>query len=189
MKDFGKFLFKHRDKTGIPFFLILIFFSKPEIKTFFISLPFVISGELLRIFSLMYTGEATRAKEIKAPFLATGGPYARVRNPIYIGNFLIAFGILIFYNPPFIFYPLFLFLFFIQYYLIVLEEEKFLEREFGDEYIEYRKNTGRFFPKLKPYGKRTDKIYSFFEVFKFEKSTLLLISALFILGSVLIFIR
>jgi len=189
LKDFGKFLFKHRDKTGIPFFLILIFFSKPEIKTFFISIPFVISGELLRIFSLMYTGEATRAKEIKAPFLATGGPYAYVRNPIYLGNFLIAFGILIFYNPPFIFYPLFLLLFFLQYYLIVLEEEKFLEKEFGDEYREYKRNTGRFFPKWSAYKKKTERIYKFFEVFKFEKSTILLISALVIFGFILIFVR
>lgn len=189
MKDFGKFLFAHRDKTGIPFFLILVFFSKPQIKTFFISIPLVLVGELLRISSLMYTGEATRAKKIKAPFLATGGPYAYVRNPIYLGNFLIALGILIFYNPPFIFYPLFFLLFFIQYYLIVLEEEKFLESKFGDEYREYKRNTLRFFPKLYGYKKRTDRIYQFFEVFKFEKSTVLLISALFLLGFILLFIR
>ncbi len=189
MKNFGKFLFKHRDKTGVPLFLILLFFSRPEVKTLFFSIFFVIIGELLRIFSLMYVGEATRAKEIKANFLATGGPYSYVRNPIYLGNFFIALGILIFYNPPLIFYPLFFLLFFLQYYFIVLEEEKFLEREFGYEYLEYKKNTGRFLPRLKPYPKRKSKIYSFFEVFKFEKSTLLLVSTIIGFGFILIFIR
>ncbi|MEO0279704.1 MAG: methyltransferase [candidate division WOR-3 bacterium] len=189
MKKIGKFLYKNRDKTGIPFFIIILFFINPNVKNFFLSLPLLILGELLRIYSLMYAGESTRAKDLKANFLVTGGPYAFLRNPIYLGNFFISLSIMIFYNPPLYFFLLFIFLFFLQYFLIVLEEENFLEKEFGEEYKSYKKNTYRFFPKLKPYSKRTKKLYNFLEVFKFEKSTIFLILFLILLGFLIIYLK
>ncbi len=73
--------------------------------------------------------------------------------------------------------------------MIIKEEEKFLEKEFGEEYSDYKKNVPRFIPKLKPYKKKTQKIYKFFEVFKFEKSTFYLILFLLTIGLILIYIK
>jgi hypothetical protein len=39
----------------------------------------------------------------------------------------------------------------IQYSLIVSLEEEFLEKEFGEGYIEFKKNVPRFFPRFQSY--------------------------------------
>jgi len=178
----GKFLFKHRDKTGIPFFIIMLFFSKPTFKTVMFSLPLLFAAEALRIISLMYVGKSTRAREIKAPFLTTGGPYAYVRNPLYIGNLFIGLSFIILFNPKFIFYLIFIVLFFLQYTLIIIEEENFLKQEFGESFLSYKKRIRRFIPSLKPYPERSERKYSLKDVLKFESSTIYLIIFILLIG-------
>ncbi len=185
----GNFLFKHRDKTGIPLFIIMLFFSKPTFKTLMFSLPLLFAAEALRIISLMYVGKSTRAREIKAPFLATGGPYAYVRNPIYIGNLFIGLAFMILFNPKLIFYLIFVTLFFLQYTLIIVEEENFLRNEFGEAFLSYKKKIRRFIPSLKPYPERTTRKYSLKDVLKFERSTIYLIIFILILGVLMIFLQ
>lgn len=105
----------------------------------------LVAGELLRIWSVSHAGKFTRSRRIKAQALITSGPYAYIRNPIYVGNFLIGLGFVLLSGAlPFI--PVFLALFGMQYSVITCEEEKFLREKFGDEFDRYCSRTPKYIP-------------------------------------------
>jgi protein-S-isoprenylcysteine O-methyltransferase Ste14 len=82
------------------------------------------------------------------PKLVTTGLYAHVRNPMFIGGFLVleGFGVMFgLLSLIFVFAPL-LMLFYAFYVNAV--EEKELEMKFGKEYVEYKKRVPMFIPRL-----------------------------------------
>ncbi|MFX1270361.1 MAG: methyltransferase [Promethearchaeota archaeon] len=85
--------------------------------------------------------------EIKSDHrLITTGPYERVRHPMYTVLILFFFGMsLVSANLIVIVFAVLLMLAFP--FWIRVEEEKMIET-FGEEYIEYMKRTGRFFPRI-----------------------------------------
>ena len=62
--------------------VILFLNSHSNERSFRIGIPIVIAGELMRLWSLGFI-------ERKGKKLATCGPFAYVRNPLYVGNFLM----------------------------------------------------------------------------------------------------
>lgn len=77
--------------------------------------------------------------------LITSGPYQWVRHPMYTAMFLWAVGLcLITANWITVLAPVGFALFFM---LRVPDEEKMMIETFGDEYRDYMKRTGRFFPR------------------------------------------
>lgn len=82
-------------------------------------------------------------------FVATG-PYAYVRNPMYIGGFilLIGFGL---YHTSLSILILALVLLVVFHFFILLVEEPNLERLFGKSYLDYKKKINRWIPTLKHY--------------------------------------
>ena len=72
---------------------LLFVSSRSNEQSFRLGVPVLIAGELLRLWATGYMEE-------KGQKLATDGPFAYVRNPLYISNFLIGLGIvLIVHNP------------------------------------------------------------------------------------------
>ena len=65
--------------------ILLIFNTRIDEQSFLVGIPVVILGELIRILASGYL-------EKKGQKLATSGPFAFVRNPLYIGNFTLGFG-------------------------------------------------------------------------------------------------
>ena len=161
--DLREFMFRHRDHVPIPFgiaTLVGMYFYHPDFAaglpavawtTTVVAAIAIIAGEALRIWSVGHSGRTTRAKSLKAPALATGGPYAVVRNPIYVGNFLLGLGYVLLTRIGWVVAAYVVF-FFVQYTLIVSIEEEFLEGKFGDDYREYKKRVRRFLPKLSRLG-------------------------------------
>ncbi len=79
--------------------------------------------------------------------LITVGPYSRIRHPMYttlnlfsISVSLISSNLLIILSAISVAIP---------FLWIARSEEKILIDQFGEEYLEYMKNTGRFFPRLR----------------------------------------
>jgi len=113
----------------------------------------VIIGEFIRFRGVSIAGSETRTTgKVGGSNLIISGPFAYVRNPLYVGNILIYTGAGIMSFAVFPYFQVIGFIYFVfQYYLIVLEEEGYLRKEFGKEYDDYFKNVPRFIPRLTKY--------------------------------------
>ncbi|MFN7685829.1 MAG: methyltransferase family protein [Oligoflexia bacterium] len=80
---------------------------------------------------------------------AVGGPYAWVRNPLYLGTYLMAVGATLSIEN----WPLMVsvtVLFAVTYHFVILEEETKLQKIFGAPYLSYCEAVPRFFPRPWP---------------------------------------
>lgn len=83
----------------------------------------------------------------KSETLTQGGPYALVRNPLYVGSFLMMFGFCVLLRDI----PTALFVagpMVAIYWLTTLREEKNLANMFADSWPDYQRLVPRFMPKL-----------------------------------------
>ena len=110
---------------------------------FRVGVPIALAGMLWRAWASGFI-------ERKNHQLATGGPFAHVRNPLYVGNFLIGLGIVVITQsiPTAI---VFLLGFGILYYGTVRKEEKELTQRFGAPYLHYLQAVPRFLPRWSRY--------------------------------------
>ncbi len=131
----------------------MIFYAQPTAITMAIGFVIAATGESVRFWGVAYAGSLTRVTgSVGAPEVIVAGPFARVRNPIYVGNLLAYIGIGIMSNALFPWLLLAALAWFgFQYYQIVVLEEGFLEKEFGAVYLEFKRNVPRFFPRLSAY--------------------------------------
>lgn len=81
----------------------------------------------------------------KSSEVTTIGPYSLVRNPLYVGSFLMIFGFCILMKDwlslAFALGPLA-----VLYWFQVRAEERYLSTRFGEAWSEYANKTGRFLP-------------------------------------------
>jgi protein-S-isoprenylcysteine O-methyltransferase Ste14 len=86
----------------------------------------------------------------KREALTTSGPYAFVRNPLYIGSFLIGTGLSLGGGHwPWV--VLFVGFFIAVYAPTIAAEEEHLTQVFGHGYVEYAAKVPAFLPRLTPY--------------------------------------
>jgi protein-S-isoprenylcysteine O-methyltransferase Ste14 len=78
------------------------------------------------------------------------GPYAYVRNPMYIGGFILIVGFGLYHSSVSILILSVILLIALHFFVLFVEEPN-LERMFGKSYLEYKKNVNRWLPKLKHY--------------------------------------
>ena len=145
----------------IPLIIKILFSGKTNLSLYIAGLLVVLAGILFRIYSAGYLHGKHTVTEINADFLCCSGPYSYIRNPLYVGNFLIGTGICISFNEWYG-YVIFFAYFVMIYSLIVPFEEQFLTEKFGDVYLEYRKQTTRFFPGYNSY-KAKDTVVPLFK--------------------------
>ena len=161
----GNFFFKYRNWIFILFYAALLIptwplFSKEQFGGSYYVWPIGMGlfitcfGQLIRGLTIGLAYIVRGGKEGK-PFadnLVAEGIFNHCRNPLYIGNILMLLGIGILANSlvyVFIVIPVFLFI----YQAIVLAEEDFLRKKFGQGFAEYCKQVNRWWPNLKGFGK------------------------------------
>jgi len=148
-------LFKYRSYTPIPFVILMIAYQQSNVWSLPLGLLIAVCGELIRLWAVSWAGSETRTTgKVGGTYLVINGPYAHVRNPLYVGNILIYFGLGIMSFALFPYLQIIALAFFIfQYHEIIKEEEGFLREKFGNDFDEYYKNVPRIFPRLSPYKK------------------------------------
>jgi len=124
---------------------LLIYLSRPTAVSLLAGLPLVLVGEAIRTWS---SGHIRKNKE-----LATDGPYAHTRNPLYLGSFGIGLGFVVMGNSLWVL-AIFLFAFGLVYWGVIRSEEGYLAGAFGSRFEEYVRIVPRFFPRWSrsPYG-------------------------------------
>ena len=168
----GNFFFKVRSFTPIPFIFALLYFASPTWYAVAIGVPFIVIGESLRIWAVGYAGASTRARTLGAARdLVTTGPYSYVRNPLYLGNFLLSFGVCIVANVYWL-VAILIIGYFSQYLPIIALEESYLLESCGRIYQAYQEQVPRFVPRFHPYPNPSVHDFSWTRAIKSEKRTL-----------------
>jgi len=179
-----EFMFKWRGYLFIPFAMFVLFTAKPTIFSLIAGSAVAVLGELLRIWGVGYAGSTTRRDKVIAPEIVTGGPFAHLKNPLYLGNFITAFGFCIMaLGKSTASDSVFLFMLCIIYYaaiynLIIPLEEAYLYRTFGDLYLRYSKLVPKIIPQIKPYNERNGR-FEWREIINTEIHTIILFFAVF----------
>ena len=106
----------------------------------------IVFGEWIRLAGVAAAGTVTRRRSRDVQRLVTYGIFRWVRNPLYVGNFLIWMGFVVISGVLW-FLPIAIVIFAIEYTLIVAYEEGVLESIFGQEYLDYKQTTPRWIPR------------------------------------------
>jgi protein-S-isoprenylcysteine O-methyltransferase Ste14 len=159
MSRIGKFFFRYRNGLFPVIFLVIALFVRPtwflgdaqlDLYATGVGTVVALAGGLVRMLTigLVYIRRGGKDYKVYARDLVTDGIYAHVRNPMYLGNLLIAAGICLMYGSPWLYAGVFPF-FVLVYISIVAEEERFLASEFGGGYVAYCKAVPRFWPNMR----------------------------------------
>jgi protein-S-isoprenylcysteine O-methyltransferase Ste14 len=114
-------------------------------------LALAVVGQVLRFYVLGWVPEGTSGQNlsIQASTLNTTGPYAYVRNPLYVGNLGIVLGLCAIAHHPWV-YVATLGFFFGEYFFIIRAEEAFLRSKFGAAFDEFCRTVPRWIPRFSP---------------------------------------
>jgi protein-S-isoprenylcysteine O-methyltransferase Ste14 len=135
-KPYADFVARLRVTAGFALVLAFAWFAAPTAKSLCIGLPVSLSGLFLRAWA---TGHLE--KNIR---LAESGPYAYIRNPLYLGTLLVAAG-LVSASRRWLLAGLFAAVFLLIYLPVIELEEQHLSNLFPD-YAAYSKRVPSLLP-------------------------------------------
>ena len=146
-------VFKYRSYSPIPFVILMLVFQNADVSSLIIGFVITLMGELIRLWGVSYAGSETRTTgAVGGTYLIISGPFAYVKNPLYLGNILMYFGFGIMSMALFPYLQIIALLFFyFQYYVIIKREEGYLKEQFGEEYSKYYKAVPKLIPTIFPY--------------------------------------
>lgn len=136
---------RYRVVFGYAVGILVIVLAHPTPRWLLFALPFVVVGETIRLWASGHLEKTER--------LATGGPYAHTRNPLYLGSALLALGVAVACGSLAVAAAVILYMG-AFYPSVVREEACFLRRKFGVDYEAWAREVPVFLPRLTPGGPR-----------------------------------
>lgn len=161
----GNYLFKYRGQLPVILFVLAIpaiyfshiayFASKPILFNciFALSIALSILGQVIRAIAIGTSQKHTSGRNTQeqvAEALNTKGIYSTMRHPLYVGNYFMWIGIVVF-TMNLWFILLVSLAFWLYYERIMFAEERFLERKFGQDYLDWSLQVPAFIPSFKNY--------------------------------------
>jgi protein-S-isoprenylcysteine O-methyltransferase Ste14 len=141
MSGGANFWIRWRVRVGYPVGIAAFYFARPRPAWLLAGVSIAILGLLIRAYAAGYLRKHER--------LATSGPYAFTRNPLYFGSILLAFGFcvashswkstLLLAAYLLIFYP-----------VVIRREQTELRKLYGAPFDEYASRVPAFWPRLTP---------------------------------------
>ena len=134
--------------------VLLVIFADPTWATCFFGSLLIIAGEALRFWA---TGHLRKTEE-----LTTSGPYAHIQSPLYLASYVIATGMCLMASNAVI-WILMTLIYFLTYIPRKKEREwGRLERMFGEDFLNYKREVPYMFPpRLDPYPHGAKHLWSF----------------------------
>ena len=129
MPEWSRVARRIRVPLGFAFALLYFWLARPTWRSLALGGVLIVPGILIRALA---SGHVRKNEA-----LATSGPYAYTRNPLYLGSLLIAMGFAI------------AAMLFAIYGPVIRDEEKFLRENFP-EFEEYARRVPRMLPRIVP---------------------------------------
>lgn len=133
---------KHkRVPLGFLFAALYLAFARPTPLTLAVGIPIALTGLLIRGWAAGHI--------VKNDRLATTGPYAHTRNPLYFGSFLMAAGFAVAWHWSLL---LIVIAFFAGVYAPTMQKERAnISGRYPEAYAEWEKNVPSFVPRPLPW--------------------------------------
>jgi len=139
-KHYADAVAKLRVPSGFVLVVVFAWFSRPTARSLALGLPFGLVGLALRAWA---AGCLAKNQQ-----LATGGPYAYTRNPLYLGTLLVAAGLVV-ASRNIGLGILFIAVFLLVYLPAIQLEEQHLRSLFPD-FAPYAERVPALWPRLTP---------------------------------------
>jgi protein-S-isoprenylcysteine O-methyltransferase Ste14 len=111
------------------------------------ALACLVAGTILRVYGTAYIGSGVMSGfAMQGDVFVASGPYRYVRNPLYLGAWLLALGVSILMPPSGA--AFFLLAFSVFVLILISAEERFLSAKQGDLYQQYLRRVPRLLPRM-----------------------------------------
>lgn len=131
-----------RVPLGFAFAIFYVWLASPTWLSIIVGIIIAIPGIVLRALA---SGHVKKNQE-----LTTTGPYAYVRNPLYVGSLIMVLGFAVAARSPWIL--LVMVGMFLAIYLPVIRHEEAYLREVFPNFDDYARNVPRLFPRWQAFG-------------------------------------
>lgn len=159
----GNWLFVRRGELPVIILMMsvaVIFLQRSEIQWSnvcwykYVCLGVSLLGLAIRVITIGTANKNTSGRNTKvgqvADMVNTTGIYSLMRHPLYVGNFFMWFGLALYVGSVW-FMIVFILLYFIYYERIMMAEEDFLYKKFGEPYKEWSERVNAVIPNFNRY--------------------------------------
>ena len=143
MAEWSQIARRIRVPLGFLFAVLYFWLARPSWRSLALGAIVVVPGLLIRALA---SGHVRKNEA-----LATSGPYAYTRNPLYLGSLVMGRGILPWRRGVGGWVVVLVVMFFAIYLPVIRDEEAFLRQKFS-EFEEYARRVPRMFPRITPYS-------------------------------------
>jgi protein-S-isoprenylcysteine O-methyltransferase Ste14 len=145
----GEWLFRHRTALPLPIAAAILVLrtgeAAPSVPIVAAGVAATAAGELIRLWGVHHIGAISRTRSDRLGPLIDTGPFALIRNPLYVGNILIWVGFALSARLVWL-APVVGVVLAAEYHAIVRWEEQLLTTRLGEAYSAYSARVPRWLP-------------------------------------------